>query len=119
MLRREELSGAIQGAYVSEVPQDTTVAGEMNGHGDMGPMRQDSSLDLSVPFLSANGEPLKRALEFANADGFGGWRILLGQRAERDLREEYNKDFNGYTIIMKKLWYSTRCCIPRLSSKYQ
>jgi len=43
------------------------------------------------------------ALYFANAPGFGQWRLLISGRADRDLRQFRSRDANMYKIIIKKL----------------
>lgn len=50
-------------------------------------------------------QPMKAALYFDSADGFGEWRILISTRADRNLREARNKDANSFRIYLKKIKY--------------
>ncbi|CAA7264670.1 unnamed protein product [Cyclocybe aegerita] len=48
-------------------------------------------------------QPMKAALYFDSAEGFGEWRILISTRADRDLREARRKDAKFFKIIIKKI----------------
>ncbi|KAI0327262.1 hypothetical protein GY45DRAFT_1428013 [Cubamyces sp. BRFM 1775] len=48
-------------------------------------------------------QPMKAALYFDSADGFGEWRILISTRADRDLRQARNKNPKLFKIIIKKI----------------
>ena len=50
-------------------------------------------------------QPMKAALYFDSADGFGDWRILISTRADRNLREAKRGDQNLFRIIIKKIKY--------------
>ena len=50
-------------------------------------------------------QPMKAALYFDSADGFGEWRILISTRADRDLRQARNKNPKLFKIIIKKIKY--------------
>ncbi|KAF9242380.1 hypothetical protein BU15DRAFT_43965 [Melanogaster broomeanus] len=48
-------------------------------------------------------QPMKAALYFDNADGFGEWRILIGTDAIKKLREFTNTDKKKCAIVVKKI----------------
>ena len=48
-------------------------------------------------------QPMKAALYFDSADGFGAWRILISTRADRDLRHARNEDAKLFDIYIKKI----------------
>ncbi|KAH9855762.1 hypothetical protein C2E23DRAFT_548924 [Lenzites betulinus] len=47
--------------------------------------------------------PMKAALYFDSADGFGEWRVLISTRADRDLRQARNKSPGVFKIYIKKI----------------
>ena len=47
--------------------------------------------------------PMKAALYFDSADGFGEWRILISTRADRDLRQARRRDAKTFAIFIKKI----------------
>ncbi|KAI0757677.1 hypothetical protein C8Q80DRAFT_1265551 [Daedaleopsis nitida] len=47
--------------------------------------------------------PMKAALYFDSAVGFGEWRILISTRADRDLRQARRRDANTFKIYVKKI----------------
>ncbi|KAG7086906.1 hypothetical protein E1B28_002824 [Marasmius oreades] len=51
----------------------------------------------------SNVLPMKAALQFDNAEGFGEWRIYISTRANRDLRDARCRDPKLFTIIVKKI----------------
>lgn len=48
-------------------------------------------------------QPMKAALFFDSAAGFGDWRLLLSTRATKDLREARRADQALFKIIVKKM----------------
>ncbi|KAI6165391.1 hypothetical protein EDD17DRAFT_226022 [Pisolithus thermaeus] len=48
-------------------------------------------------------QPMKAALYFENADGFGEWRILIGTNATKKLREFRRNDAKKFKIVVKKI----------------
>ncbi|KAI6153131.1 hypothetical protein BKA82DRAFT_4349614 [Pisolithus tinctorius] len=48
-------------------------------------------------------QPMKAALYFDNADGFGEWRILIGTNATKKLREFRRNDGKKFKIVVKKI----------------
>ena len=53
-------------------------------------------------------EPLTADLFFESADGFGDWRIIIGQKCNKDLRDARKKNPVMYEIIVRKLRYLSR-----------
>ena len=49
--------------------------------------------------------PMKAALYFDSADGFGEWRILLSTRVDGDLRQARKRDKKMFKIYVKKIKY--------------
>ncbi|OCH84449.1 hypothetical protein OBBRIDRAFT_891791 [Obba rivulosa] len=48
-------------------------------------------------------QPMKAALHFENADGFGEWHLLMSTRAQRDLRAINRRDRKLCEIVVRKL----------------
>ncbi|KAI6010466.1 hypothetical protein BKA83DRAFT_3037960 [Pisolithus microcarpus] len=48
-------------------------------------------------------QPMKTALYFDNADGFGEWRILIGTNATKKLREFRRNDQKKFKVVYKKI----------------
>ena len=48
-------------------------------------------------------QPMKAALYFDSANGFGEWRIFLSTRATGHLREWRRNDASTFKIIVKKI----------------
>jgi len=57
-------------------------------------------------------QPMKAALYFENADGFGEWRIIIGTDATKKLRELAKGDRKKCAIVVKKIKYVA--CMPLL-----
>ncbi|KAG6919462.1 hypothetical protein DXG01_005721 [Tephrocybe rancida] len=60
-------------------------------------------IEEKVPAAYPMVQPMKSALHFNSAEGFGEWRILISTRADGDLREARRKDRKTFTIIVKKI----------------
>ncbi|KJA29102.1 hypothetical protein HYPSUDRAFT_32443 [Hypholoma sublateritium FD-334 SS-4] len=58
---------------------------------------------VEVPAAYPMVQPMKAALYFDSAEGFGDWRILISTRADRDLRDARRKDAKFFKIIIKKI----------------
>jgi len=67
----------------------------------------NEAIDAVEPKPSAypNVQPMKAALYFENADGFGEWRIIIGTDATKKLRELANGDKKKCAIVVKKIKY--------------
>ena len=83
---------------------DTTIAAAVmiNNNSDDGTTAVE---DEDVPSAYPMVQPMKAALYFDSADGFGDWRILISTRADRNLREAKRGDQNLFRIIIKKIKY--------------
>ncbi|KAH9921295.1 uncharacterized protein B0H18DRAFT_880310 [Fomitopsis serialis] len=77
-----------------------------------GPESLEVSVEASVPDIPATDEipvaypmvqPMKAALYFDNADGFGEWRILISTRADTDLRYMRKKNTALFDITLNKI----------------
>ena len=68
----------------------------------------DQSVDTpeEIPTAYPQVQPMKAALYFDSAEGFGQWRIFVSGRADRNLRETKKKDANLFRITLKKIKYS-------------
>ena len=67
----------------------------------------DETIEMSedVTTVYPQVQPLRAALYFDSAKGFGQWRIWISSRAIRNLRETRKKDPNLFRITLKKLKY--------------
>lgn len=61
--------------------------------------------DLGITTASAESaiQPIKAALRFENAEGFGEWQILLSTKAQKYLREVGRGNGTMYEIVVKKM----------------
>lgn len=59
----------------------------------------ESEIPAAYPLV----QPMKAALYFDSADGFGEWRVLISTRGDRDLRQARNKSPQMFKIIVKKI----------------
>jgi len=67
---------------------------------------QSASIDIVVkdtPSAYPMVQPMKAALYFDSAEGFGEWRILISTRADRDLREARRGNAKFFKIVIKKI----------------
>jgi hypothetical protein len=68
-----------------------------------------STEDIESPTNRPNAypmvQPMKAALYFDHADGFGEWRILISTEAYKNLREFRRADEKIFKIIVKKIKY--------------
>ena len=55
-------------------------------------------------------QPIKAALYFENAEGFGDWRIIVSTNATKKLRELANGDRKKCAIVVKKIKYVACAC---------
>ncbi|KAG2091484.1 uncharacterized protein F5147DRAFT_822994 [Suillus discolor] len=97
LLRRTELAGDIKTLLLPNVGESAKdVAPEVS-----------STEDVENPTKRPNAypmvQPMKAALYFDNADGFGEWRILISTEASKNLREFRRADEKIFRIIVKKI----------------
>ena len=74
----------------------------------------DTAVETEAPSAYPMVQPMKAALYFDSAEGFGEWRILMSTKAEKNLREARKQDGNMFRIILKKIRYvgfhlTTKC----------
>jgi hypothetical protein len=67
-----------------------------------------SALQVAEPLLDAPEtlsyiQPMKAALYFDGAEGFGDWRIQISSKAEKHLRAAKRADSKLFDIIVKKI----------------
>ena len=62
------------------------------------------------PSAYPNVQPMKAALYFENAEGFGDWRIIISTNATKKLRELANGDRKKCAIVVKKIKYVACAC---------
>ena len=103
MLRLESLTIAFKRNYIPF----TTVEVAVNGPSTNLAHSSDQTIEApeEIPAAYPQVQPMKAALYFDNADGFGQWRILISGRADRNLREARKKDTNLFRITLKKIKY--------------
>ncbi|KAK7688180.1 hypothetical protein QCA50_008550 [Cerrena zonata] len=102
VLRNPELSETFKAAYIPQIsPSDsTTTAVDSDSESASGSTAHE---DEAIPSAFPMVQPMKAALYFDSADGFGDWRILISTRADRNLREAKRRDQNLFRIIIKKI----------------
>ena len=102
MFRLESLTGAFKRNYIpSSVVEAIAKSPSANPADSL-----DQSVEThEVPAAYPQVQPMKAALYFDNAEGFGQWRILISGRADRDLRKTRKKDINLFRITLKKIKY--------------
>ncbi|KAG6831649.1 hypothetical protein H0H92_008726 [Tricholoma furcatifolium] len=99
-LRTPKMAQYIQEAFLVTKESPSAVTEDQ-------PSNQKAQDPVEVPQLVPTSypmvQPMKSALYFDTADGFGEWRILVSTRADADLREARRKDRKTFTIIVKKI----------------
>jgi hypothetical protein len=96
LLRRTESVGDIKALLFPNVEESAKdVAPEISFPEDA----ESSTEQSAYPMV----QPMKAALYFDNADGFGEWRILVSTEAYKHLREHRRADKKIFKIIYKKI----------------
>ncbi len=103
MLRLESLTDALKRNYIPSSAVEVVVKGTSANLADSSD--QTTEMLEKIPVAYPQVQPMKVALYFDNADGFGQWRILISGRADRNLRETKKKDTNLFRITLKKIKY--------------
>ncbi|KAF5377280.1 hypothetical protein D9615_006447 [Tricholomella constricta] len=98
-LRTPEIVDSVQRAFIppNEVESHSEVKANVTQ------MSCEKKAEAQVPSAYPMVQPMKSALYFNNAEGFGEWRILISTRADGDLREARRKDRKRFAIIIKKI----------------
>ncbi|KAI0061021.1 P-loop containing nucleoside triphosphate hydrolase protein [Artomyces pyxidatus] len=99
--RRADFRPVIKAAYIPSAVAEAHVE-DTYAQIDA-PVIIEALVSESVPAAYPLVLPMKAALYFESADGFGEWRILISGRADRNLREAKKKDANTFRIILKKI----------------
>ncbi|KAG0703070.1 hypothetical protein DFH29DRAFT_918710 [Suillus ampliporus] len=97
LLRRTELAGDIKALLLPNVGESAQ---------DVSPVfssTEDVESSTNRPNAYPMVQPMKAALYFENADGFGEWRILISTEAYKNLREFRRADVKIFQIIVKKI----------------
>ncbi|OJA13247.1 hypothetical protein AZE42_12316, partial [Rhizopogon vesiculosus] len=97
LLRRTELAGDIKALLFSNARESAR---------DVSPEVSSTEVVESPaqrPSAYPMVQPMKAALYFDNADGFGEWRILISTEGYRNLREYRRADEKIFKIIVKKI----------------
>ncbi|KAG2360020.1 hypothetical protein BDR07DRAFT_1487588 [Suillus spraguei] len=96
LLRRTELVGDIKALLFPNAEESANdVAPEVSFPEDV----ESSTEQSAYPMV----QPMKAALYFDNANGFGEWRILISTEAYKHLREHRRADKKIFKIIYKKI----------------
>lgn len=102
VFRLESLTNAFKKNYIPSSAVEVAVKGPSASLADS----LDQAIEApGIPAAYPQVQPMKAALYFDNADGFGQWRILISGRADRNLRESRKKDTNLFRITLKKIKY--------------
>ena len=104
MFRLESLTDAFKRNYVPSSAVEATVKCPGANLADSSDQSFETPEEVPVAFPQV--QPMKAALYFDNAEGFGQWQIWISGRADRDLRKTKKKDTNLFRITLKKIKYS-------------
>jgi hypothetical protein len=103
VFRLESLTNSFKRNYIPYSAVEVAVEGPSANLADSSD--QTTEPPEEIPAAYPQVQPMKAALYFDNADGFGQWRILISGRADRNLRESRKKDTNLFRITLKKIKY--------------
>ncbi|KAI9510704.1 hypothetical protein F5148DRAFT_976352 [Russula earlei] len=101
IFRLESLADALKRNYIPTTAVEATVKDRDTPLANS--VEQVAETSEEVPAAYPHVQPMKAALYFDNAEGFGQWRILISGRANRNLRETRKKDMNLFRITVKKI----------------
>ncbi|KAI1785420.1 hypothetical protein LXA43DRAFT_132940 [Ganoderma leucocontextum] len=102
IFRKEETIAFFKTVYIPLPPLAVTIPSQRTDSAT-------SAVSPIVPLPSASQgafplvQPMKAALYFDSAKGFGEWRILISTRADRDLRQARRRDAKLFQIFVKKI----------------
>ncbi|KAG1809265.1 hypothetical protein EV424DRAFT_1328374 [Suillus variegatus] len=97
LLRRTELAGDIKALLLPNVGESAKdVAPEVSS-------TENVESPTTRPKAYQMVQPMKAALYFVNADGFGEWRILISTEAYKNLRELRKSEKKIFKIIVGKI----------------
>ncbi|CDO74781.1 hypothetical protein BN946_scf185001.g29 [Trametes cinnabarina] len=101
MFRLPHLAPLIRNTYIPR-PASTTEAQVATTTSTETDVLAEAENDEAPPAYPSV-QPMRAALYFDSADGFGQWRILISTRADRNLRQARNKNPDLFEIIIKKI----------------
>ncbi|TFK38654.1 hypothetical protein BDQ12DRAFT_96280 [Crucibulum laeve] len=99
-IRLPDMAEAIRTTFIPrERPENLTVVTEFRN------IQEATINDSTAEFPSAYPavQPIKSALYFDSAEGFGEWQILISTHAHGNLREAHKKSSKSFNIIVKKI----------------
>ncbi|KAI0297517.1 hypothetical protein B0F90DRAFT_1819257 [Multifurca ochricompacta] len=101
LFRLESLSEVLKRNYIPSLSIEATA----QDHGALTVNLSDQITEtpVEVPAVYPQVQPMRAALYFDSAEGFGQWRILISGRANRNLRQLRNKDITLFKITLKKI----------------
>ncbi|KAM5542265.1 hypothetical protein V8D89_004138, partial [Ganoderma adspersum] len=104
VFRKEETAAFFKSVYLPPPPPPLAVTIPAERRGSVSsPMSPIVPLSYAPRSAFPLVQPMKAALYFDNAQGFGPWRIQMSGRADRDLRQWSNKDAEIFEIIITKI----------------
>ncbi|KAH9945568.1 hypothetical protein B0H21DRAFT_877321 [Amylocystis lapponica] len=100
LLRNPDLTDTFRSAYIPvEVPAYDATSNRVETEP---PPVSDTAVE-TLPVAYPMVQPIKAALYFDNADGFGDWHVLISTRADADLRQARKREVKLFDIILKKI----------------
>jgi hypothetical protein len=103
-LRRPNFGDAIREAYLAiGAPPEQVVEEAKSASEETAVDSATTDVDEADSPQYSFVQPMKAALYFDSADGFGEWRVLMSSRAEHDLRDARKRQPERFDIYMKKI----------------
>ena len=99
-MRHAHLRDLIRHAYISEADLASAIPLPDDGHPN-GTLTRE--IGAKPPPAHPYVQPMKAALYFDSADGFGEWRIWVSKAADTDLRRMRKKSAELFRITLKKI----------------
>ncbi|KAH9949530.1 hypothetical protein B0H21DRAFT_881892 [Amylocystis lapponica] len=100
LLRKPGVTDTFRSAYI---PVEAPAYDATNNLVEMEPLLAADTVVETSPVAYPMVQPIKAALYFDSADGFGDWRILISTRADADLRQTRKREVKLFDIILKKI----------------
>ncbi|TCD62368.1 hypothetical protein EIP91_006977 [Steccherinum ochraceum] len=100
-LRKPELADKFKTAYIPDTVVDANNSDASTQHPDSSAPSDAATQELPPAYPIV--QPMKAALYFDTAEGFGDWRVYISTRADGNLREAKKKDPTLFKIIIKKI----------------
>lgn len=101
MLQHDAVAAIVQRGFVLQTSEEATTAPSLESDQKAADPLPDNL--QAVPLAYPCVQPMKAALYFESATGFGDWRILISTRADRDLRNARRGDQKFFKIVIKKI----------------